>query len=48
MEKKLELMWINLVKKQRQKEVTVGDRTLVLVGPACPVSGSSEHAVSVS
>ena len=29
-------------------EVTVSDRTLVSVGPAHPVSGSSERAVSVS
>ena len=29
-------------------EVTVSDRTLVSVGPARPVSGSSERAVSVS
>jgi hypothetical protein len=40
--KKLELMWINSVKKWRQKEVTVSDRTLASTGPACPVSGSSE------
>ena len=29
-------------------EVTVGDWTLVLVGPTRPISGSSERAVSVS
>ena len=29
-------------------EVTVSDRTLVSVGPAHPVSGSSEHVVLVS
>ena len=29
-------------------EVTVSDRTLVSVGPTCPVSGSSDRAISVS
>ena len=28
-------------------EVTISDRTLVSVGPARPVGGSSEHVVSV-
>ena len=28
-------------------KVTVSDRTLVSVGPACPISGNSERAVSV-
>ena len=28
--------------------VTVSDRTLVLVGPTCTVSGSSEHAISMT
>ena len=43
-EKKLELMWINSVKKRRRKEVTVSDRTLASTGLAHPVSGSSEGA----
>ena len=30
------------------RRVTVSDRTLASVGPACPVSGSNEHTVSVS
>ena len=41
-------MRIKSVKKRRRKEVTVSDRTLASVGPARPVSGSSERAVSVS
>ena len=40
-EKDLELKRINSVKKRRQKEVTVSDRTLALAGLACPVGGSS-------
>jgi hypothetical protein len=35
---------INSMKKRRRKEVTVSDRTLASVGPACPVSDSSEGA----
>ena len=46
--KKLELKWINSVKKRRRKEVTVSDQTLASVGPAHQVSGSSERAFSVS
>ena len=40
-EKELELKWINSVKKQRRKEVTMSDRTLASAGPARPVSDSS-------
>jgi len=41
---KLELKWINSVKKRRRKEVTVSDQTLASTGPMRLVSGSSEGA----
>ena len=45
---KLELMWINSTMKQRRERVIVSEQTLASVGPTRPVSGSSEHTVSVS
>ena len=47
-EKKLELKWINSVKKRRRGSVTVSDRTLSSVAPACQVSaGTQPRGVSL-
>ena len=46
-EKKLELMWINSVKKRRRKEVSGDDQTLASIGLACPISVSRRGVVSI-